>query len=255
MESFMEPFYFDRVMSQAPLFFQVSFYACFFFMGASLSDFFQCLIYRRMHRIDVFIERSFCDSCGRQLKWYHLVPVISYIAIRGRCAYCGARIDVRYAVSDFLSGMAVLFLARSDLAILFVILYAIVSVFLVSHDFLSRNVPVVSLCLFLVANLAYGLVTGSWPGFAMIIILSVFAIVLLALILIFRKNLFKILAFYASAFTALGLRNTFIMLAVTGILLALYVLLTVIREKKLPRLSGIPFIGLACAGFSIALAV
>jgi prepilin signal peptidase PulO-like enzyme (type II secretory pathway) len=249
----MEPFYFDRVMSQAPLFFQVCFYACFFFIGASLSDFLQCMIYRRMHRINVFIERSFCDSCGRQLKWYHLVPVISYVVMRGRCAYCGAPIDVRYAVSDFLSGMTVFFLARSDMAILFVILYAIVIVFLVSHDFLSRNVPIASLCLFLAANIAYALVTGSRPGFVIVIAVSGSALALLALSSIFRKNILKVLAFGASAFITFDLRNSVIMFAVTGTVFALYMLLTCIREKKFPRMSEIPFIGLACAGFSIAL--
>jgi leader peptidase (prepilin peptidase)/N-methyltransferase len=36
--------------------------------------------------------RSHCDSCGRLLTWYELVPLVSYPALRGRCRTCGARI-------------------------------------------------------------------------------------------------------------------------------------------------------------------
>jgi leader peptidase (prepilin peptidase)/N-methyltransferase len=36
--------------------------------------------------------RSQCDSCGRALTWYELVPLVSYPALRGRCRTCGARI-------------------------------------------------------------------------------------------------------------------------------------------------------------------
>lgn len=39
--------------------------------------------------------RSRCDSCGRALEWYRLVPVASYVAQRGRCGSCRARIPAR----------------------------------------------------------------------------------------------------------------------------------------------------------------
>lgn len=39
--------------------------------------------------------RSHCDSCGRSLAWYELVPFVSYLALRARCRTCGARISWR----------------------------------------------------------------------------------------------------------------------------------------------------------------
>ena len=36
--------------------------------------------------------RSHCDSCGRTLEWYELVPLISYPPLRARCRTCGAHI-------------------------------------------------------------------------------------------------------------------------------------------------------------------
>jgi len=36
--------------------------------------------------------RSFCDGCGRSLRWWELLPVASYLALRGRCSRCASRI-------------------------------------------------------------------------------------------------------------------------------------------------------------------
>lgn len=38
--------------------------------------------------------RSHCDSCGRTLEWYELVPLVSYPVLRGRCRTCGTRIGL-----------------------------------------------------------------------------------------------------------------------------------------------------------------
>lgn len=37
-------------------------------------------------------RRSVCDSCGRELRVYELIPILSYLMLRGRCSSCGARI-------------------------------------------------------------------------------------------------------------------------------------------------------------------
>ena len=39
--------------------------------------------------------RSHCESCGRTLRWFELVPLFSYVWLRGRCRSCHARIGVR----------------------------------------------------------------------------------------------------------------------------------------------------------------
>lgn len=36
--------------------------------------------------------RSLCDGCGRSLRWWELLPVASYLALRGRCSRCASRI-------------------------------------------------------------------------------------------------------------------------------------------------------------------
>ncbi|MCB0310275.1 MAG: prepilin peptidase [Bdellovibrionales bacterium] len=47
--------------------------------------------------------RSFCPTCKVQLLWWHNIPVVSWIILRGRCANCSARISVRYPLVELLS--------------------------------------------------------------------------------------------------------------------------------------------------------
>lgn len=49
-------------------------------------------------------ERSVCDSCGATLGAIDLVPILSYVALRGRCRRCGARIGVRYPTAELVCG-------------------------------------------------------------------------------------------------------------------------------------------------------
>ncbi|HQQ69874.1 MAG TPA: A24 family peptidase [Alicycliphilus sp.] len=44
--------------------------------------------------------RSRCPSCGHQIRWYENIPVLSYLALRGRCAGCGTRISARYPLVE-----------------------------------------------------------------------------------------------------------------------------------------------------------
>jgi len=44
--------------------------------------------------------RSRCPSCGHELRWYENIPVLSYLALRGRCSGCGTRISARYPLVE-----------------------------------------------------------------------------------------------------------------------------------------------------------
>lgn len=54
------------------------------------------------------MERSHCDSCGHRLAWYDLLPIVSYLSLRGKCRYCGADITgdcLRVELKVGLAGM------------------------------------------------------------------------------------------------------------------------------------------------------
>lgn len=49
-------------------------------------------------------KRSYCSHCGGQLKWYELIPIISYIIQKGRCRGCGKEISILYPFIETITG-------------------------------------------------------------------------------------------------------------------------------------------------------
>lgn len=47
--------------------------------------------------------RSHCPHCQKMLTWWELVPVVSYLGLRGRCAGCQARISLQYPLVELLT--------------------------------------------------------------------------------------------------------------------------------------------------------
>lgn len=61
-----------------------------------------------LSRKDWYSGRSKCDHCGNQIKWYDLIPVVSYICLGGKCRKCKEKIDKSHIVSEVLMGGAFL---------------------------------------------------------------------------------------------------------------------------------------------------
>jgi leader peptidase (prepilin peptidase)/N-methyltransferase len=55
-------------------------------------------------RYNLFVPRSACPSCGRQISALENIPVASWIALRGKCSGCGARISPRYPLVEIAAG-------------------------------------------------------------------------------------------------------------------------------------------------------
>lgn len=53
---------------------------------------------------NLMVPRSRCQSCGHQLRWFENIPVLSYVALRGKCASCSAAISPRYPLVELLVG-------------------------------------------------------------------------------------------------------------------------------------------------------
>jgi leader peptidase (prepilin peptidase)/N-methyltransferase len=57
-------------------------------------------------RFDLIVPRSRCPACQAQIRGIHNVPILSWIALRGRCASCRAPISVRYPLVELATGAA-----------------------------------------------------------------------------------------------------------------------------------------------------
>lgn len=77
-----------------------------FFFGLSAGSFLNALLYRMERGQSVWTGRSRCPSCGHQLSWYDLIPLVSFALLRGRCRYCEKRIALRYPIVELGVGVA-----------------------------------------------------------------------------------------------------------------------------------------------------
>jgi leader peptidase (prepilin peptidase)/N-methyltransferase len=55
----------------------------------------------------IVVERSHCPHCGHQLSWYENIPVVSWLALRGRCRNCKAPISAQYPLVELLTMLLV----------------------------------------------------------------------------------------------------------------------------------------------------
>jgi len=76
-----------------------------FGFGVIIGSFLNVLIYR-FHTGKSLSGHSHCLSCGTRLCWFELLPLVSYLGLRGRCRTCGCRIPNRYFLVEFATGMA-----------------------------------------------------------------------------------------------------------------------------------------------------
>jgi len=73
--------------------------------GTSLASFLNVVAWRVPRGESVVKPPSHCPHCGHRLGWADLVPVVSYLLLRGRCRYCGASVPVRYTVVEALGAV------------------------------------------------------------------------------------------------------------------------------------------------------
>jgi leader peptidase (prepilin peptidase)/N-methyltransferase len=71
-----------------------------FLLGAVIGSFLNVCISRWPAGESVVRPRSRCPRCGRQIRWYENVPVISWLALRAKCAGCGQPISVVYPLVE-----------------------------------------------------------------------------------------------------------------------------------------------------------
>jgi leader peptidase (prepilin peptidase)/N-methyltransferase len=78
-------------------------------LGLCIGSFINVVIYRLPRNESIVTGRSHCTLCGKEIAWYDLFPLVSYLLLGGRCRNCGAPISWRYPLVESMT--AGLFLA------------------------------------------------------------------------------------------------------------------------------------------------
>lgn len=79
-------------------------YVLVFMMGCILGSFYLVIATRLPKGEDVLFSRSHCDNCHKDLKWYNLIPVFSYIIQGGKCSFCQQKIDPLHLIVEIITG-------------------------------------------------------------------------------------------------------------------------------------------------------
>ncbi|MDD6990949.1 MAG: prepilin peptidase [Oscillospiraceae bacterium] len=108
----------------------VTIYVFVFLFGITIGSFLNVCIYRLPKGESLITNNSHCMTCGTQIKRYDLIPVLSWIILRGRCRACGAKITPRYMIIELMTGLIFL------------------GVFM-RYDFMTYGLYPVMLCLFM----------------------------------------------------------------------------------------------------------
>lgn len=76
-----------------------------FLAGLCAGSFLNVCIYRLPESGSIAYPPSKCSSCGSRLRAVDLIPVLSYLFLRGRCRYCGSKISAQYPVIELATGV------------------------------------------------------------------------------------------------------------------------------------------------------
>ncbi|MGE4282259.1 MAG: A24 family peptidase [Clostridia bacterium] len=77
-------------------------------LGLVIGSFLNVCIYRIPLKQSIVTTPSHCTACGKRIKWYDLIPVLSYLLLGRKCRFCKQKISIRYMQVELLNAAAYL---------------------------------------------------------------------------------------------------------------------------------------------------
>ncbi|MCW8838078.1 MAG: prepilin peptidase [Thiovulaceae bacterium] len=115
-----------------------------FIFGIVFGSFLNVVILRIPNDESIIFTSSHCNSCNNKLKPWHNIPIISWIFLRGKCAFCGEKISRQYPIIEFISGLLFVILVQKyslSIPIIFIFLSFSMLLALAMIDFKYKMVP------------------------------------------------------------------------------------------------------------------
>lgn len=116
----------------------------FFILGTILGSFLNVVIYRTPRNESIVHGRSHCPKCNHVLSPLELIPVISFVFLKGRCKECKSPISVRYPIIEILTGILFLISYKTfgmtiQLPISFFLSLILISITMIDIDTMEIN--------------------------------------------------------------------------------------------------------------------
>ncbi len=144
--------------------------------GIVVGSFCNVCILRIPQNESIITTPSHCTKCNKKLRFWHLVPLFSYLFLRGKCAYCKSKISAQYPIIELINGVLwVIVFSVYGLSLQFALGALLASAFLVLSVIDERTneiPPKINIFIFVIAviNLLFNLsnFTNYILGFAAI---------------------------------------------------------------------------------------
>lgn len=177
---------------------EITQFIIFTWLGVLIGSFLNVCIDRLPAKKSLISPPSHCDSCQHRLSPIDLIPILSYLWLRGRCRYCGARIPLRPLLIEILTGsLFALILWRYDLSAEFAVTVFYCCIFIVimfidlEHRLILNRVTYPAALAALIISIFYpqpdGLISGV-PGVTNHIIGGAFGFILFFAVAIIRPG-------------------------------------------------------------------
>ncbi len=88
---------------------ELIFYPFIFLFGLVVGSFLNVVIFRLESGEQVARGRSHCQYCRHTLEWHDLIPVLSFLALGGKCRYCKKKLSIQYPLVELATGMLFVF--------------------------------------------------------------------------------------------------------------------------------------------------
>ncbi|TPR18706.1 prepilin peptidase [Apilactobacillus timberlakei] len=117
-----------------------------------IGSFIALVEYRISNNQSIVLPRSHCDNCGYILKWFDLIPIISYIFLLGKCRKCKFKINSSFFLIELLTIVSTTMIYIFTLNVKY-IPFLFILIFLSVQDFKNKFVSLYSILLLLLSTL------------------------------------------------------------------------------------------------------
>ncbi len=115
-----------------------------FILGVVFGSFLNVVIYRIPKDESILFPSSHCQNCGNKLKFYHNIPLLSWLVLHGKCAHCKAPISIQYPLIELISGIVSMMIVHKyglSVPVCFIVLSFMMLLALSMIDFRYKMVP------------------------------------------------------------------------------------------------------------------
>lgn len=242
-----------------------------FSLGLMIGSFLNVCVSRLPNKeMSIVFGRSMCPSCGNTLKTYHLIPVFSYIFLKGKCSFCKSSISFQYPLLELITGFLYLLLFYYfDLSFTFLMGAFLISIVLIAGiiDFHNGIIPnslnlflfIAGLCIqiasvFGLYNAFYGY-GQIWSGFiGLIMVSTLFLLLYVITYFIYKREAIGVgdIKIFLGISLFLGWKLTLLALWLT-VVSACIVMVLLLKFNKIHRKSEVPLAPFIAIGVILAI--